>query len=85
MQLMGLFEALFKNKKSEHSIYTPATIQEAYMAIFYSILYADKGWSEKELKALSPILMRLRIFEDENISYYIQKWKQNIPFMEHNH
>ncbi len=55
------------------------------MAIFYSILYADKGWSEKELKALSPILMRLRIFEDENISYYIQKWKQNIPFMEHNH
>jgi len=38
MQLMGLFEALFKNKKSEHSMYAPATIQEAYMAIFYSIL-----------------------------------------------
>jgi uncharacterized tellurite resistance protein B-like protein len=70
---MGLFEALFKNKRTEYSVYAPATIQEAYMAIFYSILYADNEWSEKETKALRPILMRLRVFEDENISYYIKK------------
>ena len=43
------------------------------MAIFYSILYADKEWSEKETKALRPILMRLRVFDDENISYYLKK------------
>jgi uncharacterized tellurite resistance protein B-like protein len=70
---MGLFDALFKSKKSEDTLYAPATIQEAYMAIFYSILYADKEWSEKETKALRPILMRLRVFEDENISYYLKK------------
>lgn len=70
---MGLFDALFKNKTSEYAIYSPLTIQEAYMAIFYSILYADNVWSEKELKALQPILMRLRIFEDENVGYYISK------------
>jgi uncharacterized tellurite resistance protein B-like protein len=70
---MGLFEALFKNKNVELVNYSPTTIQEAYMAIFYSILYADQKWSEKESKALKPILMRLRVFEDENISYYIDK------------
>src|SRR2546423_8336064 len=70
---MGLFDALSKNRRTEFTIYTPATIQEAYMAIFYSILYADKEWSEKETKALRPILMRLRVFEDENISYYLKK------------
>jgi len=70
---MGLFEALFKNKRTEYSVYTPATIQEAYMAVFYSILYADSEWGDKETKALRPILMRLRVFEDENISYYIKK------------
>ena len=70
---MSLFDALFKNKSSEFANYTPATIQEAYMAIFYSILYADDEWSERESKALRPILMRLRVFEDENISYYISK------------
>src|SRR4051812_893667 len=69
---MGLFETL-KNKRAEYLIYSPATIQEAYMAIFYSILYADNEWSEKETKALRPILMRLRIFEDENIGYYLKK------------
>ena len=70
---MGLFEAIFKNKNAEIVNYSPTTIQEAYMAIFYSILYADKKWSEKESKALRPILMRLRVFEDENVSYYIEK------------
>ena len=71
---MGLFDALFKNKaNSEFATYTPATIQEAYMAIFYSILYADNEWSEQEFKALRPILMRLRSFEDENVTYYIRK------------
>lgn len=70
---MGLFKTLFKSKTSEYAVYSPVTIQEAYMAIFYSILYADNEWSEKESKALKPILMRLRVFEDENISYYIKK------------
>jgi uncharacterized tellurite resistance protein B-like protein len=70
---MGLFDALFINKRVEFLIYSPATIQEAYMAIFYSILYADKEWRERETKALRPILMRLRIFDDENISYYLKK------------
>jgi uncharacterized tellurite resistance protein B-like protein len=70
---MGLFEAIFKNKDTEIVNYSPTTIQEAYMAIFYSILYADKKWGEKESKALRPILMRLRVFEDENVSYYIEK------------
>lgn len=70
---MGLFDVLFKNKASEYAVYSPVTIQEAYMAIFYSILYADNEWSEKESKALNPILMRLRVFEDENIDYYIKK------------
>ena len=70
---MGLFDALFKNKTSEYAVYSPVTIQEAYMAIFYSIVYADNEWSEKESKALKPILMRLRVFEDENINYYTKK------------
>jgi uncharacterized tellurite resistance protein B-like protein len=70
---MGLFDALSINKRAEFSIYSPATIQEAYMAIFYSILYADKEWSERETKALRPILMRLRVFDDENITYYLKK------------
>src|SRR3954466_1821387 len=71
--LMGLFDAF--NKRAELVFYPPATIQEAYMAIFYSILYADKEWSEKETRALRPILMRLRVFDDENISYYLKKVK----------
>ncbi len=71
---MGLFDQILKNKTTtEHANYAPATIQEAYMAIFYSILYADGEWSEKESKALRPILMRLRIFEDENVGYYLKK------------
>jgi uncharacterized tellurite resistance protein B-like protein len=70
---MGLFNALFKNKTSELAAYSPTTIQEAYMAVFYSILYADDEWSEKEFKALRPILMRLRVFEDENVTYYLKK------------
>jgi uncharacterized tellurite resistance protein B-like protein len=70
---MGLFDALFINKRAEFLIYSPATIQEAYMAIFYSLLYADKEWRERETKALRPILMRLRVFDDENISYYLKK------------
>ena len=70
---MGLFDELSINKRTEFSVYSPDTVQEAYMAIFYSILYADKEWSEREIKALRPLLMRLRIFEDENISYYLKK------------
>ena len=73
INFMGLFEALFKNKNTELVTYSPTTIQEAYMAIFYSILYADKKWSEEESKTLRPILMRLRVFEDENVVYYIEK------------
>jgi uncharacterized tellurite resistance protein B-like protein len=70
---MRLFEALFKNKDEGLVTYSPTTIQEAYMAIFYAILYADKKWSDQESRALRPILMRLRAFDDENISYYIEK------------
>jgi uncharacterized tellurite resistance protein B-like protein len=70
---MGLFDVLFKNKMPQYAVYSPVIVQEAYMAIFYSILFADNEWSEKESKALKPILMRLRVFEDEDTSYYIKK------------
>ncbi|NNV54305.1 tellurite resistance TerB family protein [Limnovirga soli] len=73
---MKLFDELFKPAETHIASYSPFTVQEAYMAIFYSILHADEDWGEKEFKALDAILMRLRVFEDENINFYIAEVKE---------
>lgn len=76
MQNTILYKALFIDDTETNEIYEPATIQEAYMAVFYSILISDGQWTDKELKALKPIILSLRDFEDEDDIYYLQKIKK---------
>lgn len=70
---MILYKELVAETIESKSAYEPATIQEAYMGLFYSILASDGKWTEKESRTLRSVIASMEEFDDENEVYYFEK------------
>lgn len=70
---MILYKELVAETIESKSEYEPATIQEAYMGLFYSILASDGKWTEKESRTLRSVIASMEEFDDENEVYYLEK------------
>ncbi len=73
---MVLYKALFREPLQAKEVYEPTTVQEAYMAVFYSIVFADDERTEEELAALKQVILSLRAFEGEDDVYYLKKIRE---------
>lgn len=71
---MGLFDSLFKKQQIPSvATFKPGSIQEAYLSIFYSVIKSDGEWGDEESASLSPLILRMGIFDVDTVSYQIMK------------